>query len=410
LRFFRGPGDRSTWLRPGGSGVAETNNLQLRRLLLLALLGGAVVLVVAGWSWIDAQARAAVVLSSVLETPVLTPAVQALTREPNVEDTVFAGRPALVATPAGEGPWPAVLFVNGTIPEGHMYPEVQNLARGLARAGYLVVVPDLPGLTSDEITEETVSSTVEAARAIADRPDARDGRVSLIGVSTGATLSLLAAEDPEVSERVSGVAGIAPYTDIRTVLNIATTGHYWDGENFAPYEADPFLSYVIARSMLAALPSGEDRDVLRGELEEVDRLDPNPLAGFHERSTDDLSVEARGVVELLANTDPEHFDERYEALSPEMRMKMEKLSPLAGHGQIAVPVELASGPRDKYFPVSESFAIERIAADYRVTVSEAIDHSEVSFSNIPAFARLDGFVVRSLRQARRTEPTSQATF
>lgn len=406
MRFFRGLGDRGTWLRPGG--VAETD-LQLRRLLLLALLGGAVVLVVAGWTWIDAQARAAVVLSSVLETPVLTPAVQALTREPNVEDTVFAGRPALVATPAGEGPWPAVLFVNGTIPEGHTYSEVQNLARGLARAGYLVVVPDLPGLTSDEITEETVSSTVEAARAVADRPDARDGRVGLIGVSTGATLSLLAAEDPEVSERVSGVAGIAPYTDIRTVLNIATTGHYWDGENYAPYKADPFLSYVIARSMLAALPSGEDRDDLRAELEEVDRLDQDPLARLRERSTGDLSVEARSVVELLANTDPELFDERYEALSPEIRMKMEKLSPLAGDGQIVAPVELASGPQDKYFPVSESFAIERIAADHRVTVSKAIDHSEVSFSNIPAFARLDGFVVRSLREARRTEPAGQDT-
>jgi pimeloyl-ACP methyl ester carboxylesterase len=383
--------------------VRETN-LRLRRLFLLTLLGAAAVLVVAGWSWIDAQARAAVVLSSVLGTPILTPTVQALTREPNVEDTVFAGRPALVATPAGEGPWPTVLFVNGTIPEGHTYPEVQNLAHGLARAGYLVVVPDLPGLTNDEITEETVSSTVEAARAVADRPDARDGRVGLIGVSTGATLSLLAAEDPEVSERVSGVAGIAPYTDIRTVLNIATTGHYWDGENYAPYEADPFLSYVIARSMLAALPPGEDRDVLRAELGEVDRLDPNPLAGLRERSTGDLSVEARSVVELLANREPELFDERYDALSPEIRMKMEKLSPLAGDGQITAPVELASGPRDKYFPVSESFAVERIAADHRVTVSEAIDHSEVSFSNIPAFVKLDGFVVRSLRDAFRSQP------
>ena len=211
-----------------------------------------------------------------------------------------------------------------------------------------------------------------------------------------------------MSERVSGVAGVAPYTDIHTVLNIATTGHYWDGENYAPYEANPFLSYVIARSMLAALPPGEDRYVLRAELGEVDRLDPNPLARLRERSTGDLSPEARGVVELLASTDPERFDERYEALSPKIRMKMEKLSPLARDGQIVAPVELASGPRDKYFPVSESFAVQRIAADHRVTVSEAIDHSEVSFSNIPAFARLDGFVVRSLYEARCPKPDDGA--
>ena len=284
-----------------------------------------------------------------------------------------------------------------------MHPHVQDLARGLARAGYLVVVPDLPGLGSDEITGETVSSTLEAARATADRPDTRDGQVGLIGVSTGASLALLAAESPDVRERVSVVAGIAPYTDIRTVLSIATTGHYWDGGRYVSYETDPFLSYVIAKSLLAALPSGEERDELRAEMEKVDRLDPEPLAGLRDRPIEDLSSEAMSVVELLANTDPERFDELYSALPPEIRAGMEKLSPLAGDERISAPVELASGDRDKYFPVSESFAIDRIAADYRVTVSEAIDHSEVGFSDIPAFLRLDGFVVRSLREARRTE-------
>ena len=392
------------WSVRTGSGGRLKAGLRPRRLFVLAFLAGAVTLAAVYWSWIDAQARAAVVLSSVLETPVLTPAVEALTREPRVEDTVFAGKPALVAKPAGEGPWPAILFVNGTVPEGRAYPEVQNLARGLARAGYLVVVPDLPGLTTDEITEETVSSTAEMARAVADRPDARDGRVGLVGVSTGATLSLLAAENPDVGERASVVAGVAPYTDIRTVLAIATTGHYRQGEEYVSYDADPFLSYVIASSLLAALSSGEDRDELRAELEEVDRLDPNPLAGLRDRPTGDLSPEARSVVELLANTDPERFDELYAALSPEIRAGMEELSPLAGDERISAPVELVSGARDKYFPVSESFALGSIVTDHRVTVSEAIDHSEVSFSDIPAFARLDGFVVRSLREARRAEP------
>ncbi len=392
---------------PSGERGDTRTLLDRWRLIVLALVVVVVVLVATGWSWIDAQTRAVVVVSSVLETPILTPAVEAATEEPVVEDTVFAGRPALVARPEGEGPWPALLFVNGVVREGRNYPPVQNLARGLARAGYLVVVPDLPGLTTDEITEETVSSTVEVAQAVADRPDALDGRVGLIGVSTGATLALLTAERAEVRERVSVVAGIAPYTDIRTVLNIATTGHYWDGEEYVPYEADSFLSYVVARSMFAALPTGEERDALRAELEEIDRLDPDPLAGLHTRPTGDLSPAARSVIELLANENPERFDELYEALPPEIRERMERLSPLAGNERITAPVELASGSRDKYFPISESFAIGSIAADHRVTVTEAIDHSELSFSDVPAFARFDGFVVRSLREARGTDPSKE---
>src|SRR5215212_4431962 len=104
------------------------------RLIVLALVVVGVVLVATGWSWIDAQARAVVVVSSVLETPILTPAVEAATEEPVVEDTVFAGRPALVARPEGEGPWPALLFVNGVVREGRNYPPVQNLDRGHPRA------------------------------------------------------------------------------------------------------------------------------------------------------------------------------------------------------------------------------------------------------------------------------------
>ena len=379
-----------------------------RRLLLLVLLAVTAVLTTVYWAWIDAQARAVVVLSSILETPVLGPVVEVVTGEPRFEDgDSVAGNPALVVKPKGEGPWPALFFVNGAVREGRELPEVRRLAEGFARAGYLVVVPDLPGLTSDEITPETASETAEVARAVSERPDTRDGRVGLVGVSTGATLGLLAAKDPSLEGRVSVVAGIAPYADIRTILNIATTGHYWDGEGFAPYKADSFLSYVVARSLVAALSPGEDRETLRLELNEVGRLDPDPLAGFRDRALDDLGPEARSVVELLANEDPERFDELYGALPDRVREGLDKLSPLTGAGQIDAPVELASGPRDKYFPISESYALRRFAPDLQVTVTHALNHAELSFSlqDIPAFLRMDGFVVRSLRAARSADPS-----
>jgi pimeloyl-ACP methyl ester carboxylesterase len=399
---FRSRGTRSVRSRSGRGPKASPRP----RLYALALLAVAVFLLVAGWSWIDAQTRAVVVLSSVLETPVLTPTIEALTSEPRVEDTVLAGSPTLIARPGGEGPWPTLLFVNGTVPQGRTLPEVQNLARGLARAGYLVVVPDLPGMRNDEITEETVSSALETTRAVADFPDARDGRVGLVGISTGATIALLAAEDTDVGEHVSVVAGIAPYTDIRTVLSIATTGHYLNGDEYVPYKADPFLSYVAARSVVAALPSGEDRDKLRAGLEEVARLDPDPLAELRTRSTDDLSPEAGRVVELLANDDPERFDELYAALPPGVRASMDRLSPLGFAERLTTPVELTSGAQDKYFPISESFALARIAPNCRVTVAEPLDHGEPvpSVGDLPAFGAFDGFVVRSLREARLKEP------
>src|SRR5215203_4989788 len=136
---------------------------------------------------------------------VLIAVVKAATGEPRFEDTSVAGNPALVAKPSGEGPWPAVFFVNGVVTEGRELPEVRRVAEGLARAGYLVVVPDLPGLRRGEIRPETVHETLEVAREVSERPDAREGGVGLVGVSTGATLALIAAGDGELAQRVSVV-------------------------------------------------------------------------------------------------------------------------------------------------------------------------------------------------------------
>ena len=168
-----------------------------------------------------------------------------------------------------------------------------------------------------------------------------------------------------------------------------------------PYETDPFLSYAIARSVVATLPPGKDRDALSAELSRVDRLDPDPLADLRERPTEDLGREAAAVVRFLANRDPRRVGALYRGLPEGVRSDLEKLSPLVGEGTIEAPVELATAPRDKYFPPSESFAIARIAGDHRVTVTEALEHAEPGFDlrELPAFASLDAFVVRSLRVA-----------
>jgi hypothetical protein len=372
--------------------------LALAALLLLALC----------WSWVDAQARAGVVLFSVLDTPVLGDATRLLTPEPVVSDTDVGGSPAHVYVPGepfgerGEETYPAILFVNGTTPEGRELPAVRRLGEGLARSGFVVFVPDLAGLREDEISPKTLSATVSAVRAAADHPRTRGRKVSLVGASTGATLSLLAAKNPQTKDRVASVSGLAPFADVRTALSLATTEHYLKDGKMVPYTPDPFLSYAIARSVVATLPAGKDRDTLSAELSRVDRLDPEPLASLRERPPEDLGHDARAVVRLLANEDPRRVDDLYRGLPEGVRSDLENLSPLAGEGSIEAPVELATAPKDKYFPPSESFAAASLAADHDVTVTDALEHAEPGFNprELPAFVSLDAYVVRSLHHAR----------
>jgi hypothetical protein len=85
-----------------------------------------------------------------------------------------------------------------------------------------------------------------------------------------------------------------------------------------------------------------------------------------------------------------------------VRHDLEELSPLAGEKKISAPVELVTGPHDKYFPPSESYALKGVAPQRRVTVTRALDHAElnVTLHDIPAFLTFDGFVVRALRTSR----------
>jgi acetyl esterase/lipase len=140
------------------------------KLGLLAICLAALVAAFVFSSWVGAQARAVTVLSTAIDTPVLSWFVRLVTPDPEVEEKTVGGMPATLVRPGGSGPWSAIVFVNGATRRGRHHPDVQRLARGLARAGYLTVVPDLPGLPAGEISAETVDATVDVAAATAGVP------------------------------------------------------------------------------------------------------------------------------------------------------------------------------------------------------------------------------------------------
>jgi pimeloyl-ACP methyl ester carboxylesterase len=378
--------------------------MSVRRVLkwtALALLVLAVVAGVVYRSTVVAQARALVVLTTTLDPPVLAWTVRVVTGEPVVKEIVLARVPSTFATPDGSGPWPAVVFVNGATRRGRHHPHVRRLARGLARAGYVAVVPDVPGLRRGEITTRTAERTIAVVQAVSARSDVRDGRVALFGVSVGATLALLAAEDPTLSPRISVVAGVAPYTNVVEVIRIATTGFHRRGGRLFPYRAESFLALVMARSLTAALPPGRDRSRLLARLRAVDDDAPAPLGVLNAPWTSELRGPSRRVVLLLRNRDARRFDRLYADLPRSFRASMRRLSPIVAADRLQAPVEIASAPHDKYFPLAESRALER-EADVRITVTSTLEHAipEASPSGVADLFRFHAFIVRALRRAR----------
>jgi pimeloyl-ACP methyl ester carboxylesterase len=348
-----------------------------------------------------AHGEAVVVLAATIRAPVLSWTVERLTAPPLMREAVVAGAPTTIARPAGGGPSPALVVVNGATPLGRKHPDLQRLVRGLARAGYVVYLPDLPGLRVGAISEETITATVEVARLAVASPEASGSRVGLVGVSVGTSIALLAAQRDVLAGRVSVVAGTAPFADLTTLVRLGTTSHYLDEGRLVSYQVDPFLGVAVARSVAAALPPGRERASLALLAGNLDEDDPDPLAPLRAVPASDLGPETRAIVRLLANRDPQRFDELFAALPETVRAAVERLSPLTQAQRLTMPLELATSPTDKYAPLSESEALARVAPRARVTVTSVLEHAEPkpSLDILGDVLRFEAWAARALAAA-----------
>jgi pimeloyl-ACP methyl ester carboxylesterase len=350
---------------------------------------------------LPSRLRALILVGIVLDLRRLGRLVRALTAEPRVETIAVGGVAVEVVRPGGEGPWPAWVFINGAHPQRRREPVVTRLSRGLARAGFIVFVPDLPGLGEGTITNHTLESAHVVAAAAAAHADVRRGRVALIGASTGAGLALLTAAHEGLADRVSVVAAVAPFADLERMICLATTRSYSEDGRFTPYPVTPLHRRVVARSVAATISDTAERERLLTALaeseadEQSDPIDQLP---------DDLeSPEGRAVLALLRNDDPNRFPVAYGELALEVRDRLALMSPLRACARVTAPVEIVVPPRDEYFPLGEARALAAALPRAHLTVTATLEHTrpEASLAHIRSLLRFDRFVVRGLRTAAK---------
>ena len=345
--------------------------------------------------------RAGTVIGIVLDVPVLARMLRVLTPDPRVETLTIDGVPAELFVPGGKGPWPAWIFVTGAHPDRRREPIVQRLAQALARAGYIALVPDLPGLGEGELSSRTLDSANTVVDFMLARPDVRDARVALCGASAGASIALLTASRPEVADRVSVVAAISPWADLDKMLCLATTGSYPNGDGFEPYPVAALLRRVVARSLVCTLAEGAERDRLLAEVGEITREDGDAIERLVHVDLEGLGPEARAVVRLLTNADCERFGELSQGLPAGTAALLTALSPFQVAAQVRAPVELVVPEGDPYFPHRETEALAGRLRNVRLTVSSTLDHTRPMLSRARPrpFARFGRFVGRALAAA-----------
>lgn len=270
----------------------------------------------------------ALAIALLLAAPVVQAARDLAVASAFVVEFLGGGRPALLSalTPApgrrplsvpgvavdryrapGLGRPAPLVLIHGVTPEGKDDPRARQAADLLARAGFDVAVPTVPGVAMGRLRPGDVEPVVATiAAAATDQP------VTVIGVSIGAGPALLAAADPRVRERVAAVVSLGGYASARELLRFFLTGEYAWGAVRGRIQHDP----EIVRAFLAA----------NAEL-----IDPETLRR--------LAAGEPGAAETFLAHPPTDARELLDALSPERvaREIRARLILVHGRGDRAVP-------------------------------------------------------------------------
>jgi len=253
--------------------------------------------------------------------------LSALTDEPHVESLPVAD--AAVDRWAVRGGVPLVL-VHGYAPGGKDDPRVRQAAALLARAGFDVAVPTIPGLTRGRLRPDDARPVVATLAARA-RPTV------MVAVSVGAGPALLAAADPAVRDHVRVVLSLGGYASAAELLRFFLTGEYaWGG--------------------------------IRGRVVH----DPAVVRAFVEANADLLDTPAR---EALA--DPARAAAALTAPPPPVADLLAQLSPERVAGAIPGRLILVHGIDDPAVPYTESLRLAAARPEHTdVVLVHVLEHVE----------------------------------
>lgn len=279
--------------------------------------------------------------------------------------------------PADRAPRATLVLLHGLTPAGRREPRLVRFATTMARAGFNVVVPDLPGMRSLAVGTEDVRDVTDTLRRVLDPAAYRGcGTVGLMGFSFAVGPALIAALAPEVRERVAFVVAVGGYYDLADAITYSTTGHDpTSGRGTRP--PAPEGKWWLVQGQSRRLPRVEDRALL-DELAQRRLRDP---AATVDDLLAQLSPDGRAVYALVANTDPERVRELIRQLPVAIRDQLRALD-LAQQNLEALRAHLLliHGTDDNVIPVGHSRRLLARLGTERASLFEprGLDHVDVT--------------------------------
>jgi dienelactone hydrolase len=237
----------------------------------------------------------------------------------------YAGRTAVadLYDPGTAGSHGGVVIFLGVNQAGRDDPRVVRLGESLARIGLVTLVPESQDLLNDRVDPGEVDEVVAGFQYLAARPDVDPRRVGIGGLCIGASLSLVAAEDPRINGRVALVNSFAGYFDLRSyAVSILTHSFEPDppepGGARVPWEPAPIATTVLADHLVSLDADPAEQQLLRAAVHDPQAPRPSP---------DRLTPVGRTVWSLLNTKDPATAERLLGELPPDAQQTLDYLSP-----------------------------------------------------------------------------------
>jgi acetyl esterase/lipase len=265
----------------------------------------------------------------------------------------------------------AMLVVIGAAPRALEDEQVVRLAKSAARAGLVVMLPELEHLLADEMVPEEIEEVVAAFQYLRAQPFVDPERTAIIGFSVGAGVALVAASDARIRDDVALFGSFGGYYDLYDVITAATTETITTDGHQSHWEPDDKTLRVLRRSLIYYVDNPDDQDVLTRIFLEDDDSARQDLGS--------LAPQSRTIFNILDNRDPARAAELFAALSPEDQATLRRLSPSASLSGLRAELIVMHDRHDHYIPYVES---RRLAEAARTV-------TEVHYAEMDIFRHVD---------------------
>lgn len=282
--------------------------------------------------------------------------------------------------PAGEVRG-AMVLVPGAAVLGRDEPRLKALARTFARAGFAVLVPELPEVRRLRLSRADAERVASALRHLGMREEGVP--LGVAALSYAVAPAIIAVLQDDLAPRVGFVVGIGGYRDAESVIRFVTTGTFRPRGESREHRREP--SGYARWAFLVANAGRLDNPGDAYLLEEIGRL------RFHDRNADisrqvaELGDQGRAVLALVENRDPDAVTRLIQALPEGVRHEIDglnlalyDLSKLSGH------LILVHGRTDPMVPYSESqdLAVAASRAHVSLFLIDDIGHVEFTAVNL----------------------------